>query len=664
MIIDSGIVTGSFQVIGNTEITGSLKVTGGLTGSIFGTASYANNADTVDGRHASEFVLNSATSSLATQTYVNTAVSNLVDAAPGTLDTLNELAAALGDDPNFATTVATSIGTKQNQLNGTGFVKASGTTISYDNSTYTPTSRTLTINGTSFDLSADRSWSIASGVTSFNTRTGAITLSSGDVTTALGYTPYNATNPNGYITGISFANVSSKPTTLSGYGITDAVPSARTITINGTTLDLSANRSFTVSAANADTVDGYHASGLWRSDGGVWNPGANITLGQTANGQEWSFDISRNGYTGGYWHVWDSANSTMLKVDAVSGKVSAPYNFVGALEGNASTATGLNSSNYIDRTSSSGNLNTDFQNTPAGTTRFQGDHANLTNSPGNTWWIYQNMRHSNASNFWGTQVAWGWEDNANRLATRNVTGGSFGGWVYYLNSSNYASYLDAPNKAGTSYYQTNTWIQFNGQYGLYWPNNYGCHFAPNDASSYTQFKILGSKNGYGGIYDTHSAVNGMMYDSAGNGGAYREANGRWYFYHHVGNNCTGISTSTTSSSYRAYIGGSLYAEGDIVAYSDRRKKENITTIDGALYKVNKLRGVYYNRIDDDTKKRQVGVIAQEIQEILPEVVTYAEDVDEYGVSYGNIVGVLIEAIKEQQTQIDELKELVKQLTNK
>lgn len=48
----------------------------------------------------------------ATETYVNTAVSNLVDTAPATLDTLNELAAALGDDPNFATTISTSIGTK------------------------------------------------------------------------------------------------------------------------------------------------------------------------------------------------------------------------------------------------------------------------------------------------------------------------------------------------------------------------------------------------------------------------------------------------------------------------------------------------------------------------------------------------------------------------
>ena len=75
----------------------------------------------------------------ATQSYVATAVSNLVNAAPTTLDTLNELATALGNDANFATTVTTSIGTKQPQLNGTGFVKISGTTISYDNSTYLTT---------------------------------------------------------------------------------------------------------------------------------------------------------------------------------------------------------------------------------------------------------------------------------------------------------------------------------------------------------------------------------------------------------------------------------------------------------------------------------------------------------------------------------------------
>jgi hypothetical protein len=69
------------------------------------------------------------------------------------------------------------------------------------------------------------------GYTPYNSTnpSGYITgINSSAVTTALGYTPYNSTNPSGYITGISFANVSSKPTTLSGYGITDALNNAVT----------------------------------------------------------------------------------------------------------------------------------------------------------------------------------------------------------------------------------------------------------------------------------------------------------------------------------------------------------------------------------------------------------------------------------------------------
>jgi hypothetical protein len=50
------------------------------------------------------------------------------------------------------------------------------------------------------------------------------------------------------------------------------------------------------------------------------------------------------------------------------------------------------------------------------------------------------MRHSNASNYWGTQIAWGWEDNANKLAQRNVGANSFSSWVYYINSGNYQTY--------------------------------------------------------------------------------------------------------------------------------------------------------------------------------------------------------------------------------
>jgi hypothetical protein len=57
---------------------------------------------------------------------------------------------------------------------------------------------------------------------------------------------------------------------------------------------------------NADTVDNYHASDLWRKDGGTWNGNANITCNATANGQEWSFDMSAGSYTGTFWHVWSA----------------------------------------------------------------------------------------------------------------------------------------------------------------------------------------------------------------------------------------------------------------------------------------------------------------------------------------------------------------------
>lgn len=123
------------------------------------------------------------------------------------------------------------------------------------------------------------------------------------------------------------------------------------ITVGGTTKSVSnISVNYASSAGNADTVDGYHASSLWRSDGATWNPSANVSLTASGNNQEWSFDIRRNGHTGCYWHVWDSTLSTLLKVNADNGKVYAPYNFVGNLEGNASTATALttNAGNSIN----------------------------------------------------------------------------------------------------------------------------------------------------------------------------------------------------------------------------------------------------------------------------------------------------------------------------
>ena len=119
--------------------------------------------------------------------------------------------------------------------------------------------------------------------------------------------------------------------------------------------------------------------------------------------------------------------------------------------------------------------------------------------------------------------------------------------------------------------------------------------------------------------------------------------------------------SASTNRWQLDMSGNMTAAGDITAYSDRRIKENIRTINRALDKVLSLRGVTYNRTDSEDKDEKIGVIAQEIQEVLPQVVHEQSD-GMLGVSYGNITAVLIEAIKEQQIQIEELKKIVKQLT--
>jgi len=106
--------------------------------------------------------------------------------------------------------------------------------------------------------------------------------------------------------------------------------------------------------------------------------------------------------------------------------------------------------------------------------------------------------------------------------------------------------------------------------------------------------------------------------------------------------------------------------GDINSTSDIRYKKNIETIDSALEKVQALRGVTFDWDNDafvhnkDEKKpdfteRATGVIAQDVEKVLPEAVRENEDGFK-NVAYGNMVGLLIEAIKEQQQQINELRE--------
>jgi hypothetical protein len=353
---------------------------------------------------------------------------------------------------------------------------------------------------------------------------------------------------------------------------------------------------------------------------------------------------------------------------------------------------------------------------------------------------------------------------------------------YYLNPDG-SSYLHTLVLSGANYFRPQNWIQFDGTYGLYWPSSYGAHLSANDLSTYTQIALRGVKNSYGGIYDNHSGVNGIMYDSGGNGGVYREANGRWFWYYNVSNNCMGIGTSSTSSAYNIYaptglysggrvdgtvfydsndtayyldpnttsnsalrirggalhgpnptwgkylyvgtdgahIGGistvgvtdgnlhidcesgyilylnyysgrpticggdvrasvfydqsntayfgdfastgdSIRAAGNIVAYySDERLKKHLGKIENALDKLQQLEGFYYEANEVAQKlgykvKREVGVSAQAVQRVLPEIVTDAPISAQYlTIDYERLVPLLVEAIKELKSELDEVK---------
>lgn len=98
--------------------------------------------------------------------------------------------------------------------------------------------------------------------------------------------------------------------------------------------------------------------------------------------------------------------------------------------------------------------------------------------------------------------------------------------------------------------------------------------------------------------------------------------------------------------------GNFTATGNVTAYSDERIKDDIHTIEYAVARLKALRGVYYKR--KDTGAPGVGVIAQEVQQIFPEVVHENED-GMLSVAYGNLVGVLIEAVKELADRVEELE---------
>tara|TARA_E500000178_G_scaffold339407_1_gene380837 strand:- start:2662 stop:3537 length:876 start_codon:yes stop_codon:yes gene_type:complete len=125
---------------------------------------------------------------------------------------------------------------------------------------------------------------------------------------------------------------------------------------------------------------------------------------------------------------------------------------------------------------------------------------------------------------------------------------------------------------------------------------------------------------------------------------------------------TSITTGTLVVTGGIGVSGAIYAGADILAYasSDKRLKEDIVKIDNSLEKLTKLSGYEYNwnsiaqEMYPERTKRDVGVIAQEVQEVLPSAVVERED-GYLAISYDSLIPLLIESIKTLKQEIDTIK---------
>lgn len=291
-----------------------------------------------------------------------------------------------------------------------------------------------------------------------------------------------------------------------------------------------------------------------------------------------------------------------------------------------------------------------------------------SNWPSSTWYNSINVRHSNQGNYHGFQVAMSYYDN--NLWFRSYQGsGTFQNWAYAISSQNIgsqsvnyatsagsatsstsASYASGLSRYGVIY--GNNWNTYNvnGQFIVASAHNFTGTNKPDTAYNYgSTISYYNSGEDHYQIYVTENSVNSNNKD-------------RKMYYRSGWNNSWGGWRSVVDV-YNSvcYIDAAVTATGDITAFSDARVKENVETLEGALDKTLKLRGVSYTRTDIEDKSKKIGVIAQEILEVVPEVVSQDEN-GMYAVSYGNITALLIEAIKEQQKQIDKLKEIIDGLT--
>jgi hypothetical protein len=473
----------------------------------------------------------------------------------------------------------------QAPLSGTGFVKISGSTISYDNSTYLTTasasSTYLTI------ATASSTYLPLAG----GTLTGAL---SG--TSALFSSSVRANNPSEGATG-------------------EGLIAGQSFKIDGTGTSQKAVM-YMVSNVLSDT----YASGL------------TAQFGNFAGDKGFGFNLN----TSGGYELYVK-NTTWNKAITVAN--TGAVTLTSALSGTNATFSGKATANVIHSSNGS-----------------DSDSGNFTGFI---------IGGSNAANARTASIIKNTSGNYDLIIrSQNATSVTTGSIIFQNGSTNHLTIASTGAATFNNTLTASGIIYANGGINMgsnavkmRWSNNNTPTLGFPFGDYGTALHIEVSDNDTGGLVISNDGT--TVYGAGDSGFVFRVIDEDSY----QGNNNIEATTCfkvNQGAGGGGYIKGDFTATGDIIAYSDIRVKENIKPLTSALSKVLELNGYYYNRTDLKDKSTKIGFIAQEVQSVIPELVTYDSLQDRYAVSYGNATALLVEAIKEQQTQIQELKELLNQ----
>ena len=215
----------------------------------------------------------------------------------------------------------------------------------------------------------------------------------------------------------------------------------------------------------------------------------------------------------------------------------------------------------------------------------------------------------------------------------------------YYDSNNTGYYMDPSSTSNT----VNMYAVTQMRAPIYYSITNTAYYTRPHTSSYinslhTAGNIQAGSSGSGNIY-----IGG----TSGNYFRFHTNNSHTYFDANVGNINWRQGASTRFTFYMTTA--NMTINGSLTQNSDERVKENIVEILNAIDKVKAMKGVYYNRTDFNTGVTKVGVLAQEVEAVLPELIVEAPDSGLKSVAYGELTAVLINAIKELEARVQELE---------